>query len=154
MIHFSAGPESQGVNVSGRTVPNPDSPVSPAGEDHSSDDLSGLENPGIHAGIMIPSRTDPVFVDGYNAMNDFLINFRTVENNDVPHPSLSAAVRFHGKAVPIPENRFHAPAGVGDGLNRIPFHSFESDAQYQNIPTSCKENRPEFTRRLSPVAQE
>ena len=70
-------------------------------------------------------------------MDDFLIIFRILENNDVPHPSLSAAVRFHGKAVPIPENRFHAPAGIGDGLNRIAFHSFESDAQFQTLPNSC-----------------
>ena len=116
IVHLSAGPETQSMNMSSQTVPEPDSPASPPGEDHLADDLFGLKNPGIQLGIMIPSRTNPLFADGYDAMDDFLIIFRILENNDVPYPFLPAAVRFHGQGVTIPENRFHAPAGVGDGL--------------------------------------
>ena len=113
------------MNASSETVPYPDFSVSPPGKDHLADDLSGFKNPGIQRGIMIPLSTDSLFANGCDAMDDFLIILRILENNDVPHPFLSAAVRFHGKAVPFPENRFHAPAGVGDGLNWIAFHNFE-----------------------------
>ena len=77
-------------------------------------DLLTMHDPGVDVSVVISLCSDPMRIEGYNPVHHITILGRAGVEDYIPPPQLLLLVRKNLQDIAVPEDGFHAGAGVGD----------------------------------------